>query len=69
MIHIIGAYGKRYTSAEVVRKDWLADKDFYMLPERKYINRSDWLKYNKRRDSIIYCDPKVALVVETGIFG
>ncbi len=66
MIRITSAYGRKYSSAEIVRQDWESDKDF-LIDGGGYINRSDWVKYNKCLDSIVFSNGVVLMHLETGI--
>ena len=67
MIRVTGAYGRKYNSAEIARQDWENDKDFHMTDGGGYINRSDWQKYNKGLDSVIFSNGVVLMHLETGI--
>ena len=67
MIRVTSAYNRKYTSAEIVRQDWEADKDFRMLDGGGYINRSDWVKYNKGLDSVVFSNGVVLMHLEHGI--
>jgi hypothetical protein len=66
MIRVTSAYGRKYTSAEIVRQDWEADKDFHMTDGGGYINRSDWQKYNKGMDSVVFSNGVVRMHLEIG---
>jgi len=66
MIRVTAAYGRKYTSAEMVRQDWEADKDFHIGDRGGYINRSDWLKYNKQMDSVVFSNGIILMHLETG---
>ena len=67
MIRITAAYGRNYSSAEIVRQDWESDKGFRMLDGGGYINRSDWVKYNKGLDSVVFSNGVVLMHLEHGI--
>lgn len=67
MIRVTAAYGRNYSSAEIVRHDWESDKDFRMLDGGGYINRSDWEKYNKKLDSVVFSNGIVLMHLESGI--
>lgn len=61
---VVPAYGRKYETAADVIRDWQADKDFRCQTGR-YINRSDWVKYNKQMDSVYYSP--AGLLLEVGV--
>lgn len=44
-IHARGAYGRTYTSADAVRADWKAGKDFQDAVSGRYLNIEDARTY------------------------
>lgn len=65
MLHVYPAYGRTYQSAEKVIADWEANKDF-KISAGPYINKSDWKKYNKGLDSVVFMGPPIKLFLEYG---
>jgi hypothetical protein len=65
MLQVKPAYGRIYQSAEEVITDWEANKDF-KISGGPYINKSDWKKYNKEFDSVIFTGPPIKLFLEYG---
>ena len=61
------AYGRVYENPNFARADWEPNKDFKIAGEGPYINRSDWLKYNKGLDSVIFSWRNLYVPFETGI--
>jgi hypothetical protein len=70
MLNCIPAYGRDYTTAEAVKADWLADKDFricdYFHPyDGKYVNRQQCapgeqirIRYKRLAEVVIFANPK-----------
>jgi hypothetical protein len=69
MINVIGAYGRKYDNPNFVLKDWESNKDFRITNPSggQYINRADWIKYNKQLDSVIFVSETLVLPLEAGI--
>ena len=67
MIRVTSAYGRKYSYVEIVRQDWEANKDFRMLDGGGYVNRSDWIKYNKGLDSVVFSNGVVLMHLEHGV--
>lgn len=69
MINVVGAYGRKYDNANFVIKDWQSNKDFRITNPSggQYINRADWIKYNKQLDSVIFVSDTLVLSLEAGI--
>lgn len=53
IIYISGAYGRTYQTKEQVLKDWEDNKDFRIV-NGPYINKSDWLKYGNKLDTVCF---------------
>ena len=68
-IVVTGAYGRKYKTGEDVYKDWIGNKDFYILKgsDYGYINKADWDKYNKGWDSVHFTDGTIRSILATGL--
>jgi hypothetical protein len=68
MLYVRSAYGRIYSTFEEIISDWEADKDFYLIQEHRYINKSDWKKYNKGWDSVVFPHENNKYFLEYGFY-
>jgi hypothetical protein len=64
--NLIPAYGRDYTSAEAVKADYAADKDFALNPAGPYTNRADLIRLGVKTVTIYYdrCKQAVSIIVQ-----
>lgn len=53
MLVVRPAYGRKHNSVRDARSWWEAEKDFQIVGQTAYINKTDWLKYAPHQNVVI----------------
>lgn len=69
MFIVTGAYGRKYKTAEDVKRDWEQNRDFYIVRGSmySYINKKDWEIYDGRMGSVYFVNDTLRVTLAMGL--
>ena len=69
MFIVTGAYGRKYKTAEDVKRDWEQDRDFYIVRGSmySYINKKDWEIYDSRMGGVYFVNDTLRVTLAMGL--